>query len=219
MYAPEASCGGENSTELASNATTLAVARIAEDYKPTTVKLLTSTLDAMPVGLRKQLTDGLAKQVDLVPPLVGMLPTQVKNVFLSTLCYVATPLPTLEVDPSAPLLQHVAAGKAYSNEGRDLLALLVGDSKAAAIMKTVCDAAPKPRDPPASNGTEPSTPVSSAISYVKGAFGSGYSLFQGARARVGSGITMLQGAAFQAGLLQGAASKLVMNLLPSRAQA
>jgi hypothetical protein len=195
IYAPEASCG--NSTEDGGlNATELAVQRIADEYKPITVKLLSAALAAMPATTRKQLTEGLAKQVDSVPGLVAMLPKEVKSAFLSTACYVATPLATLEVDPDAPLLDHVTAGKAYSNEALDLAGLLVGEDKAAVLKDKICADAPKP--PPvlaAADSAESDT--STTVGYVKGKISK-----------------VARGSMF---LLQGMAARLGKTLLPSQA--
>ena len=167
IYAPEASC---NSTDAAPglNVADLAVQRIAEDYKPTTVKLLAAALAAMPNTTRKQLNDGLSKQVDSIPGLVAMLPKELKAPLLSAACYVATPLQTLAVDPNAPLLDHVAAGKAYSNEALDLVGLLVGDDKAVELRDKLCADLPKaqPVGADAADGTTTAAYVKDKLTRV-----------------------------------------------------
>ena len=167
IYAPEASC---NSTDAAPglNVADLAVQRIAEDYKPTTVKLLAAALAAMPNTTRKQLNDGLSKQVDSIPGLVAMLPKELKAPLLSAACYAATPLQTLAVDPNAPLLDHVAAGKAYSNEALDLVGLLVGDDKAVELRDKLCADLPKaqPVGADAADGTTTAAYVKDKLTRV-----------------------------------------------------
>ncbi|KAI8464973.1 MAG: hypothetical protein J3K34DRAFT_438597 [Monoraphidium minutum] len=195
MYAPEVACAGNttfanslNGTVLESgpaapaNATDLAVARIATDYRPIGVKVLSAALAAMSPTARKQLTDGLAKQADTLPTLVGLLPREVSSVALLTLCYVAAPLPTLEVDDSAPLLQQVAAGKAYTNEALEIFGMLVGEDKSHAVMARLCDMA----NP---------TPEPEAKPNVLTVFKSTLSKWQGAAAKIASSLLPTQGAA------------------------